>query len=275
MTEWAQREPTPTGRGLARGAGRIALWALVALIFIRGIASIAAEPRDRASVPAPAGEAFPTQEARALAVRFARAYLSGRSAELRPFLAENMPRDLVVDIPRGSAVATIGVAAETALSSDRALITVACELGDRGTARYLSVPVARDAAGGVVVYALPALVAGPRPGRVRIEDPAPLAGSEAASIRTLVERFLVTYVSGGDLAYLTVPGVRLDPLAPGLRLADIDAVGQAHTAGTRHTILVEATVQDAAAGTRYGVAYRLELVRRERWYVARIAGSPS
>jgi hypothetical protein len=42
MTERAQRELAPTGRGLVRGAGRVALWALVALIFILGIASIAA-----------------------------------------------------------------------------------------------------------------------------------------------------------------------------------------------------------------------------------------
>jgi hypothetical protein len=275
MTERAQRELAPNGRRLLRTVGRVAFWALVALIFIRGIATIAAEPRDRAPAPVSTREPFPTQEARALAVRFARAYLTGSSGQLRRFLAESMPRDLVVDIPRGSAVATIGVAAETALSSDRALITVACELGDRGTARYLSVPVARDATGGLAVYAPPAFVAGPRPARVRTEDPAPLTGAEATAIRTLVERFLATYVSGGDLAYLITPGARIDPLAPGLRLADIDVIGQTRATGPRRTLLVEATLKNAAAGTRYGVAYRLELVRRERWYVARISGAAS
>ena len=275
----SDREPgptAPTGRGLLRTAGRVALWALVALIFIRGIASITAEPRDHAPAPAPTREAFPSQEARALAVRFARAYLSGRSSELRRFLAASMPRDLVVDIPRGSAVATIGVVTETALSSDRALITVACELGERRIARYLSVSVARDPAGGLAVYALPAFVAGPRPARIEVEEPAPLARAEAAAIRTLVERFLAAYVSGDDdLTYLAAPGVGIGPLASGLRLADVDAVGQLRATASRRTVLVEATLRDAAAGTRYGVAYRLELVRRERWYVARVAGAPS
>jgi hypothetical protein len=276
MSDRAQGQTAPTGRRLLRTAGRVALWALVALIFVRGIASIAAEPHDHAPAPAPTREVFPSEEARALAVRFARAYLSGRSADLRRFLAASMPRDLVVDIPRGSAVATIGVAAETALSSDRALITVTCELGERRAARYLSVPVARDAAGGLAVYALPAFVAGPRPARIDVEEPAPLAGAEAAAIRTLADRFLAAYVSGdGDLTYLAAPGAGIDPLAPGLRLADVDAVGQLRATASQRTVLVEATLQDTAAGTRYGVAYRLELVRRERWYVARVAGAPS
>ena len=274
MSDRREGRTAPTGRGLLRTAGRVALWALVALIFVRGIASIAAEPRDHQPAPAPTHEAFPSPEARALAIRFARAYLGGRAGELRRFLAESMPRQLVIDIPPGAAVATIGVAAETALSSDRALITVACELGGR-SARYLSVPIARDAAGGLAVYALPAFVAGPRPARIEDDDPAPLAGPDAAAIRTLVERFLAAYVSGGDLTYLTAPGERIDPLASGLRLADIDAVGQTRAAAARRTILVEATVEDAAAGTRYGVAYRIELVRRDRWQVARVTGAAS
>ena len=276
MVDRERSHAAPTGRRLVRAAGRLALWALVALIFVRGIASIVAEPRDHVTAPPSAREGFPNQEARALAVRFARAYLTGRSAALRRFLAESMPRDLVIDVPRGATVAAVGIAAETAVSRDRALITVACEIGDHGVVRYLSVPVARDTARGLAVYALPAFVAGPRPARIDTDEPAPLSGPDAAAIRTLVERFLRAYVSGtGDLAYLSAPRARLHPLAPGLRLADIDAVGQTEAAPARRAILVAATLQDAAVGTRYGVAYRLELIRRERWYVAQISGATS
>ena len=61
-----------------------------------------------------------------------------------------------------------------------------------------------------------------------------------------------------------------------LRLTEVTDVGQSWTAaGARRTILVRARVRDAATRALYPVTYRLELVRRDRWYVARVEGALS
>ena len=54
------------------------------------------------------------------------------------------------------------------------------------------------------------------------------------------------------------------------------AVGQLGTAsGTGRTVLVRARVYDEVTGALYPTTYRLELVRRDRWYVERVEGALS
>src|SRR5205823_10667211 len=80
----------------------------------------------------------------------------------------------------GAAVARWAV-----VDSSRALITVAVDGG-----RYLTVPVARDGAGGLVVYDLPSFAAPPARGHVAATSVDPLSGSERDAIVDVVGRYL-------------------------------------------------------------------------------------
>jgi hypothetical protein len=61
--------------GAARVAGRVLLWACIALVFVRGLGAIASTP-SHASADRSRGASFPSAEADVFAVRFADAYLS-------------------------------------------------------------------------------------------------------------------------------------------------------------------------------------------------------
>jgi Conjugative transposon protein TcpC len=160
----------------------------------------------------------------------------------------------------------------------QAVVTVACELEDQaGRVVYLAVPIARGASGGLAVVALPWLVSGPPAGQAQAQESQPLAGVDAGEISRLVGSFLPLYVGGGqgaDLSYLIAPGVQLIQVGGGLKLTRITAVGQLRDgAGSKRTVLAQAWVRDAASGATYPVAYRLDLVRRDRWYVAGVQGA--
>jgi hypothetical protein len=56
----------------------------------------------------------------------------------------------------------------------------------------------------------------------------------------------------------------------------VTGVGQLGTAaGRRRTVLVRARVRDVVTRAVYPANYRLELVRRDRWYVVRVEGALS
>jgi hypothetical protein len=261
------------------------LWGCLALIAVRGVGDILTgpEPIDDSRFGA-TGEAsrFPDGQARAFAVRFAQAFLSPAGAGERPagFLAEGLSdRATVVPSSRGlgAGVAWASVARDVPLGGSRALVTVAAFLDD-GRVRHLTVPVARDGAGRLVVFDLPSFTAPPARGVVPAVEPVPLDGPGAGAVADLAERFVRAYVSGagaGRLAYLLAPGVTVAPLGEGLSVVGVDEVGQAGDSdGPRRTVLVAATVRDETTGATYPTRYRLEVVRRDRWYVAAVQGGP-
>lgn len=175
------------------------------------------------------------------------------------------------------AVIEATVASSDVLSPDRAVVTVACAvIGGSAATRFVAVPVARDAGGGLVAFDLPALVAGPAAGDVEVEEPAPLSGPGAGEIDRLVRRFLAAYVSGAapeDLSFFVAPGAAVGSLEPGLELAEVSDVGQLGTSDpARLSVAATVEVRDAASRATYPTRYRLELVRRERWYVESIRG---
>ena len=74
------------GASALRAAGRVVLWGLVAILLVRGVAGVIAEPQQGASGQAAERGADPATSA--FAVRFARAYLSDPSSPaLRPLFA--------------------------------------------------------------------------------------------------------------------------------------------------------------------------------------------
>lgn len=267
-------------RGVARTAGRIALWVFIGLVLVRGLGDVLSGAGQQAAAPQPAAAAFPGDETRAFAASFARVYLESPSAgALAPYLAQGLADRLGTRPARSRArVAQVSAAGERVVGSGQALITVTCQLA--GPARrvlYLAVPVARDPSGGLSVFGLPSVVAAPPAGQADPEQAQPVAGAEAAEIRRLAERFLAAYLPGaeaGDLAYLLAPGTAIAPVGGGFRLVEVTDVGQLGDApATQRTVLVQARVRDAASRATYPVAYRLEVVRRDRWYVSGVQGA--
>jgi hypothetical protein len=184
---WRVTGDPATVRSTARLVGRIALWASVALVLARGLGEILGFDEGRLARPATgAGARTPDDLARAFAVGFARAYLTADGSLRRYVPAELAARGLPErQTGEPVAVAAATVAAERRLSVEGVVITVACELAGGAGTRYLAVPVAKDAAGRLAVFAPPALVAGPGLADVVVEEPSPLEGPEAASIGRL------------------------------------------------------------------------------------------
>jgi hypothetical protein len=265
-----------------RGAGRVALWALIALVLVRGLGDVLAGPRTGAASSAAEQESgFTSDQARALAVAFARVYVSRPTAgALAPYLARGLTEQLRrSSAASGERVLQATVAGVEPLGSDRALVSVACELAGAGNrVLYLAVPLARDPSGSLSVSGLPSFVPPPPMGQAQGEEAQRLAGPGSAQIRRLAQRFLAAYLSrgrAGALSYLVAPGAHLTPLGLGLRLIGVAGVGQAGSGSEpgRQTVLVRARVQEAASSATYPVAYRLELVRSDRWYVAAVEGA--
>lgn len=260
-----------------RTAGRVVLWGVVAILLVRGVAGVIAEPQHTAGGPAAERGADPATSA--FAVRFARAYLSDPSSPaLRSLLADGVSPPRVASHKVGVEVAQAEVAGVRDLGDGQAIVTVACELGERRTL-YLAVPIVRSRAGEVAAQGVPALVAGPGRAAADAERSRPLAGSEAGGIADLIRRFLPAYLAAGadhDLSYLLAPGAAVSPPGVGLRLLALASVQQAGSGeGTQRIAIASVRVRDPISGATYPLAYRIEVVRRGRWYVESVQGALS
>lgn len=262
-----------------RPVGRVAIWAVIALLLVRGLGAVLAPAQVSAPTVARGDDA--DQASASLATRFARAYLDdpGRRA-LAPFLAEGTGiGGARPAIGGGTEVAQAEVAATQELGGGRAVLTVACDLRD-GRSLYLAVPISRSRAGEVAVSGVPWVVAEPSTAGVEAERPRPLAGPEAGAIRALAAKFLPAYLtarSARDLSYLLAPGASVTPLAGALEpVGSAGSVAQLGDGeGRRRTAVVSGRFRDPASDAVYRLAYRLELVKRNRWYVRSVEGALS
>jgi hypothetical protein len=155
------------------------------------------------------------------------------------------------------------------LDGSHVLVTVAAAVD--GASEYLTVPVARDGRGGLVVSDLPSFAA--PPARAVVEDPVTEAvpAGEQAAIQDVVSRYLRAYLSGdaGALAYLVPPGTRAGALAQRLQLVRVDSLELVvPPTGRVRVVVASASARDPASGATYELAYRLRLVREDRWLVA-------
>ena len=143
-------------------------------------------------------------------------------------------------------------------------VTVAVALAGEGMGlRYLSVPVARDRAGGLVVDDYPALVGPPaRADAGASADAGDLTDQALADVAT---RALGNYLRGaaGNLRADLLPGAHLTTPSPPLRLLAVEAL--AWRAPGR---LLAATLsaQDPA-GARMRLRFLLAVEHRDRWYL--------
>jgi hypothetical protein len=259
------------------------LWLLVVVLLLRGLASVAT-PREApppAPVPKAAPSAWPDDAARAFAADFARAYLSyapgdpaAAAAALQAFvppgLAGTMAPQFGAEATRQT-VGSVAVARVARLDSTHALVTVAAAVD--GATKYLTVPVARDGRGGLVVSDAPAFAA--PPARAAVEDPVTQAvpADEQGAIQDVVSRFLRGYLGGdaGGIAYLVPPGTRVSALAQRLRLVSVDSLALAvPPAGRERVVVASVSARDPASEATYALRYRLRLVRDDRWLVAAV-----
>jgi len=143
-------------------------------------------------------------------------------------------------------------------------VTVAVALAGEGMSlRYLSVPVARDRDGGLVVDDYPALVGPPaRADAGAPDDAGELTNQALADVAT---RALGNYLRGaaGNLRADLLPGAHLTTPSPPLRLVAVEAL--AWRAPGR---LLAATVsaQDPG-GARMRLRFLLTVEHRDRWYL--------
>jgi len=274
------RTAIPTGRSLVRVVGRVAIWALIGLLLVRGVGAVLAS--SQATVPEVSREDRGVDPASAaLAVRFARTYLSDPSPRaLAPFLAEGVAiGGGRAPLSGGASVAQAEIAATQELGNGGEILTVASELRDARTL-YLAVPVSRLRAGEVAVLGAPWIVAAPSAVGVVSLRPRPLTGDDARAIEALVEKFLPAYISARwarDLSYLLAPGATVSPLAGAVELLGApSAVAQlGEGEGSRRTVVVSGRFLARASGAVYRLAYRLKVVRRDRWYVEGVEGALS
>ena len=260
-----------------RRVGRISLWALICLLLVRGASATVAGRGPEAKAPARVSRAGQAEES--FAVRFARAYLADPSTPaLVDFLAEGAALGAGRPPRVGAGVAQAEVSATEELGEGRSILTVACELRDSRTL-YLAVPIVRAGAGGVAARGAPSLVAAPGPAGADGDRPRPLLGSEAGAIAALVGRFTRGYLEAAapqDLAYFLAPGTAIEPLGGTVRFVSLSGVEQLGAGeGSSRSVIARVRVEDRLSGAFYPLAYRLELIRGARWYVARVEGALS
>lgn len=261
-----------------RAAGRVALWALLGLLLLRGAGSVLSESAGKAGTRGAQNPAIDPATS-AFAVRFARLYLGDPgSDELTSLFAPEAAPARSAFRGSGDPVAQAEVAGARDLGGGQSLVTVACQLDD-GRVLYLAVPITRASAGEVAAAGAPALVAGPAVAGASITSPRPLEGSDAPAIADLVRRFLPAYFgaeSATDFSYLLAPGAEVAPPGAGLELRGVEAVKQlGEGEGGRRTVLADVRVGDAESGSTYELAYRIAVARSGRWYVERIEGALS
>jgi Conjugative transposon protein TcpC len=274
------------------------LWCLVLVLLLRGAGDVmAVEERAPAqSPPRDAAVAWPDDAARAFALGFARAYLEHDPARpaayaraLERYVAPELAAAIVPQFrPHGApqVVEDVAVARAARVDDDHTLITVAVTLaareltgrpeGDAGggsATRHLTVPVARDGAGGLVVSDLPSFAPPPRLGHDEAPALEPLTGSARVEVEDVLTRFFEAFLAGdaAQLEYLVPAGVRIGALAEPHELVALASIGQLGAGDARErTVLATVRARDAATGVVYGLRYRLRLVRGDRWYVAAV-----
>jgi hypothetical protein len=273
-------------------AGRVVLWLAVGLLLLRGLeATLGSSEHARpsqAARPSPIAE-WPDAAACALAVEFATAYLTHTPGEdptaagqrLSALASPDLAGELVPQFARGAptqAVRSATVAHTVTVDREHALVTVAATLatgGQLGT-RRLTVPIARDAAGRLVIDDLPSFAAAPARAAGELPDDEPLAGADRGPIENVLTRFLRAYLAGdtGGLVYLVVPGAQMTAVSGRFELLSVSSVLSSGAAnGGRRSVLVMVRARDQVSRAVYTLRYRIQLVRRDRWYVAAINAS--
>ncbi len=238
----AAARPARTPGTLLRSTGRALLWCLVALLLLRGASDVFAtgEPQRAAPAARPATASWPDDQARAFAVDFARAYLttSRRDPEqysrgVLRFVSPELGDAIVPQLARrgqDEAVQDAMVAHSGRVDAGHALVTVAAATVWHGgsATRFLTIPVARDARGGLAVYDLPSFAAPPARGQPETPAREPLSATERSQVEGVLVRFFRAYLSArsDDLEYLLAGTARIGAIAQPSELVGLDSISE-------------------------------------------------
>jgi hypothetical protein len=262
-----------------RALGRVALWAVLALLLIRGGAAVLSSGPGAEAPPAGGqGAEGPGRPAEATTAAFARDWLEDPDPRaLSAYLAEGAHLGTGRAPTKAGQVAQAEVVRSSNLGGGRWVLTISCDLRD-ARVLYLTVPIVRDEAGEATVMGAPSIVAVPAAAGADPERPRPIAGPDAHAIGELVTKFVPAYLGSGssrELSYLLAPGSVVVPLAGRLELVAEGAVDQLGGGeGPRRELIASTRVREPVSGATYPTAYRLRALRRSgRWYVAAVEGA--
>jgi hypothetical protein len=275
-----------TVRELLSRLGRGMLWLAVAAVLVRGLVGILdAESRPANVPPTPPASTWPDDAARAYAIEFATAYLTITPDDpttltaVAEMAAPGIADALAPALDSGAVaqqVESAAVADVRRVDARRALITVTARVrSERHRTVRLTVPVARDARGALVVNDLPSLAPAPMRADVGPIDGTPILGADRAAIVDVLTRFLRAYLAGdrAGLAYLVPAGTRIAASSGGFELRELGSIAATGPErGRERLVLVRAHVRDRVSRAIYALRYRVRLVRRDRWYVAELNG---
>jgi hypothetical protein len=91
----------------------------------------------------------------------------------------------------------------------------------------------------------------------------------------VLKRFLTAYLAGDGhgLEYLVPPGTRISPVGQPYELVGITSLQLAAPPnGAVRTVWTSVRARDEESRATYGLRYRLQLVKRDRWYVSAVTG---
>ncbi|MFJ5099256.1 hypothetical protein [Streptomyces sp. NPDC088557] len=284
--------PESSGSAFARRLGRGALWTLVAAFALLGAKSVllpkTPPPPAQTTAPPQSGPAYPADQARAAAARFARSYLAWdeqapqtRAAGLAAVLPDGADTEMGWNGKGRQEVLAVEPGTVTAAPQRQARVRV--DVLVRSTvppvlpARWvgLDVPVVA-VSGQVVVTGPPGLVGIPATGPAAPELPAPAADSDlTGQTAEAVRRFFAVYADGGDTEAVTAPGASVPPLPAGFTLTGVTSWTAHQGSGATRTGTALVTWQ--TGGAQIEQTYRVELTRvasadAQRWQVAAVHG---
>lgn len=274
----------PSGRRVLMWLFRALVVAVLLLLLLLGLKQavsslVTPTPIDIGkTTPPPARTgtaAFPTDEADALAMRFALAYETynssnpqARMSALAPYLPSGA--DLTMGW-NGQGQQTAELAVPTTIkvqSATRALVTVAV-LTNSGNGQwiYIGVPVYAQGAE-VVVTGTPALVPAPAKANYQAPTPAPGDGQLANQLQPNLSAFFTAYAASSqtDLSYYAAPGVTFQGLQGQVQFQRLEIIHVDPQGTTRHAIVrVTWGYQNGAAMTQ---SYDLTLqLLNGQWHV--------
>ncbi|MGI5353549.1 conjugal transfer protein [Streptomyces sp. CA-250714] len=298
VTPWAIHEEKSGTRALVT-AGRIALWAVVALAAITGVRSWF-WPNEPAPAPPPKvqqGPTYPVQDAQAVATRFAYSYLTWDEAkpeERTKALARDMPKGM--DTSAGwnakgqQSVLIVQPGRVDELGDKRARVHVDALVSTPGeTGKGKKTPPAEQKWVGLevpVLYTSGRIVVTGQPGIVGVPTSGPSVTDQntvdsdvelSAHTQSTVETFFTEYAKG-ESDTVTAPGATVPPLPAGMTLLDVQSWNVDKGKGDDRT--GTAVVRWQIGGAELEQTYRVELTRvasaaAERWQVAEVHGGAS
>ena len=298
--------PSRTIADRMRPFGRLAFWAVLAIIFARGLSQIIS-PDEPIAPTVLAEKSWPDAQSEAFALDFARTYLSfsgdgaadrlteDYNATVERYFTPDLRSDIATpaELPghgvqqlyySGEVTATQTVDSDHALITIEALISQDVPAGKRRAAFsgqkrvFLIVPVGRDGGGHLAIYAHPSVVAEPPTGAPDTLDTVSVADPGADEIEDLVKRFLGDYLSGaeaGALNFYLTPDAEVPPFEGGYRLIDVSDVQQLdddEQTDTQRALLVTANVRDQTTDATYEWQYLIDVRQLDRWYVTGVRG---